>query len=177
MLPLKQNIWENIWKFKTQGTVISLTHQWIILQITIICIITSFFILFLFVKYYVSCSLKLSLFLIYFLFENVVLSLGEHFIYGTETMICHLKRQGMEVGVWDGNTGLTISLTQFLLTKPLTYFLNFLLSKWYIEFLPRSWLVRHCAAPAPGRRPIGGRPEFALAQASCIFRHFHNQHF
>ena len=51
-------------------------------------------------------------------------------------MICHLKRQGMEVGVWDGNTGLTISLTQFLLTKPLTYFLNFLLSKWYIEFLP-----------------------------------------
>ena len=138
MLPLKQNIWENIWKFKTQGTVISLTHQWIILQITIICIITSFFILFLFVKYYVSWSLKLSLFLIYFLFENVVLSLGEHFIYGTETMICHLKRQGMEVGVWDGNTGLTISLTQFLLTKPLTYFLNFLLSKWYIEFLPSN---------------------------------------
>ena len=52
-------------------------------------------------------------------------------------MICHLKRQGMEVGVWDGNTGLTISLTQFLLTKPLTYLLNFLLSKWYIEFLPK----------------------------------------
>ena len=70
-----------------------------------------------------------------------VLSLGEHFIYGTETMICHLKRQGMEVGVWDGNTGLTISLTQFLLTKPLTYFLNFLLSKWYIEFLPIKLMI------------------------------------
>ena len=42
----------------------------------------------------------------------------------------------MEVGVWDGNTGLTVSLTQFLLSKTLTYFPIFLLSKWYIEFLP-----------------------------------------
>ena len=33
-----------------------------------------------------------------------------------------------------------ISLTQFSLTKPLTYLLNFLLSKWYIEFLPWSLL-------------------------------------
>ena len=104
------------------------------------------FILFLFVKYYVSWSLKLSLFLIYFFFENVVLSLGEQFIYGTETMICHLKRQGMEVGVWDGNTGLTVSFTQFLLSETLTYFPILLLSKWYIEFLPtlsnypRNWI-------------------------------------
>ena len=44
----------------------------------------------------------------------------------------------MEVGVWDGNTGLTVSLTQFLLTKTLTYFPIFLLSKWYIEFLPQN---------------------------------------
>ena len=30
------------------------------------------------------------------------------FISGTETMICHLKRKGLEVGVWDGNY-LTVS--------------------------------------------------------------------
>ena len=42
----------------------------------------------------------------------------------------------MEVGVWDGNNKLTVSLTLFLLSKSLTYFLKFLLSKWYIKFLP-----------------------------------------
>ena len=43
----------------------------------------------------------------------------------------------MEVGVWDGNNKLTVSLTLFLLSKSLTYFLKFLLSKWYIKFLPK----------------------------------------
>ena len=62
----------------------------------------------------------------------------------------------MEVGVWDGNTGLTISLTQFLLTKPLTYFLIFLLSKWYIEFLPN----------VPPRH-IGSLPRKSLTTERC----------
>ena len=43
----------------------------------------------------------------------------------------------MEVGVWDDNNKLTVSLTLFLLSKSLTYFLKFLLSKWYIKFLPQ----------------------------------------
>ena len=43
----------------------------------------------------------------------------------------------MEVGGWDGNNKLTVSLTLFLLSKSLTYFLKFLLSKWYIKFLPQ----------------------------------------
>ena len=82
-------------------------------------------------------SVKLSLFSLYCFFENIVLSISEIFISGTETMICHLKRQGKEVGVWDGNNKLTVSLTLFLLSKSLTYFLKFLLSKWYIKFLPQ----------------------------------------
>ena len=81
-------------------------------------------------------SLKLSLFSLYCFFENIVLSISEIFISGTETMICHLKRWGMEVGVCDGNNKLSVSLTLFLLSKSLTYFLKFLLSKWYIKFLP-----------------------------------------
>ena len=44
-----------------------------------------------------------------------------------------------DVGVWDGNNRLTVSLTLFLLSKSLTYFLKFLLSKWYIKFLPNFW--------------------------------------
>ena len=71
----------------------------------------------------------------------IVLSISEIFIYGTETMICHLKRKGMEVGVWDGNNKLTVSLTLFLLSKSLTYFLKFLLSKWYIKFLPKTQTI------------------------------------
>ena len=42
--------------------------------------------------------------------KSLVLSQIGIFISGTETMICHLKRKGLEVGVWDGNY-LTISLT------------------------------------------------------------------
>ena len=83
-------------------------------------------------------SLKLSLFSLYCFFENIVLSISEIFISGTETMICHLKRYRKEVGVWDGNNKLTVSLTLFLLSKSLTYFLKFLLSKWYIKFLPEN---------------------------------------
>ena len=82
-------------------------------------------------------SVKLSLFSLYCFFENIVLSISEIFISGTETMICHLKRWGMEVGVCDGNNKLSVSLTLFLLSKSLTYFLKFLLSKWYIKFLPK----------------------------------------
>ena len=64
----------------------------------------------------------------------------------------------MEVGVWDGNTGLTVSLTQFLLSKTLTYFPIFLLSKWYIEFLPN---LTQCAnirgLPTESRHKDGQR--------------------
>ena len=42
----------------------------------------------------------------------------------------------MEVGVWDGNTLLTISLTLFLVKQNLNKISDFLLSKWYIVFLP-----------------------------------------
>ena len=44
----------------------------------------------------------------------------------------------MEVGVWDGNTLLTISLTLILVKQNLNKFSDFLLGKWYIVFLPSS---------------------------------------
>ena len=42
----------------------------------------------------------------------------------------------MEVGVWDGNTLLTIWLTLILVKQSLNIFSDFVLSKWYIVFLP-----------------------------------------
>ena len=50
--------------------------------------------------------------------KSLVLSQIGIFISGTETMICHLKREGLEVGVWDGNN-FTVSLT--ILIFYLTY--------------------------------------------------------
>ena len=46
----------------------------------------------------------------------------------------------MEVGVWDGNNLLTISLTLILVKQNLNKFSDFLLRKWYIVFLP---ICRH----------------------------------
>ena len=50
--------------------------------------------------------------------KSLVLSQIGIFISGTETMICHLKREGLEVRVWDGNN-CTVSLT--ILIFYLTY--------------------------------------------------------
>ena len=54
----------------------------------------------------------------------------------------------MEVGVWDGNNLLTISLTLILVKQNLNIFSDFLLSKWYIVFLP---IFEHqCFVQVPG---------------------------
>ena len=45
----------------------------------------------------------------------------------------------MEVGVWDGNNLLTISLTLILVKQNLNIFSDFLFRKWYIVFLPLFW--------------------------------------
>ena len=51
-------------------------------------------------------------------FKSLVLSQIRIFISGTETMIFHLKREGLEVRVWDGNNFM-VSLT--ILIFYLTY--------------------------------------------------------
>ena len=59
-------------------------------------------ILFNFVQSLVLYFLKLSLFT-NVISLKVLSSPKSGFISGTEIMIYHLKRQGMKVGVWDGN--------------------------------------------------------------------------
>ena len=61
-------------------------------------------------------------FSLYCFFENIVSSVSEIFISGTETMICHLKRQKKEVGDWDGNNKLTVLLTLLLIKQKLIIF-------------------------------------------------------
>ena len=51
MLPLKQYIWENVWKYTSKQMLSVWPIRWIILRITIICINTKFFNEFLFVQY------------------------------------------------------------------------------------------------------------------------------
>ena len=69
---------------------------------------------------------------------NFIIILLSHFHF------CHIKIcfryrnsnvSSKSPGVWDG-TNLTILLTILLLIKMLTNFLYFLLTKWYIIFLP-----------------------------------------
>ena len=56
-----------------------------------------------------------------------------------------------EVGVWDGNTLLTISLTLILVKQNLNNFSDFLLIKWYIVFLPSFALILYYSAHLPQR--------------------------
>ena len=59
-------------------------------------------ILFSFVQSLVLCLLELSLFTNVISYK-ILSSPKSGFISGTEIMIYHLKRKGMEVGVWDDN--------------------------------------------------------------------------